>query len=719
MKRIGVDIGGTFTDCLIAWDGQQILAKSLTTHHNLALGFIEALEKACTRLGVSVAEVLANAESVRYATTLGTNAMIARSGPPVGLITTAGFGSTVPISRGRGYADGLDSKAQVDMSGAKRPDPIVPIRLIASVRERIDWRGEVLTSLDEKGLRAAIRTLVDRGASALVVSFINSVANPEHELRAEEIILEEYPSHYLGAIPVILSHQVAGRKGEYVRTMSAVVDAYLHDEMYHGLASVQNALRERGYPKPMLVIHNTGGTAQLSSTHALQTVHSGPVAGVSASELLARQWNLGNVVATDMGGTSFDISLFVEGGIKYYDFYPVIGRWMVTIPMIHLVTLGAGGGSIAHLDPVFKSVEVGPQSAGSDPGPACYDRGGLDPTTTDANLVLGYLDPDSYAEGHLKLSVKRAKKALHDLAADLADASGEDVSIIKVAHAIRKRTEQDMANGISVELGVRGYNPREFTLVAYGGNGPLHCCGIADELDVDRVLVPPFPSVFSALGVADMPQLHIHEKSVHISLYDSVTRSVLKEYEELNSLVTKLEGRGREDLVRQGLPADAVRHRLEFDMRYGNQLAQTSVVSPVSRVQRVHDVLSLVAKFSEDYEARFGRGSSAPEAGVVIAAIRVVASYVGSVSLQLPGVTTERRPAKKPSKERTCYFNGSEDTVTTAIYAIKELELGEVVEGPAVIEAPTTTYLVPPNWRLSIVGSEGAGWFERVMATAK
>ncbi len=712
MKRVGVDIGGTFTDCLLSWDGQQVFAKSLTTHHNLSLGFMSALENACGRLGVPVEQVLNDIESVRYATTLGTNALIARSGPAVGLITTAGFESSVPLSRGRGYGEGLDLRQQGDLPAAKRPEPLVPIQLIAGVRERMDYKGHEVAALDKVGLSTAVRKLVDRGAQAIVVSFVNAVVNPAHELEAEEAILEEYPSHNLGAIPIVLSHQVAGRKGEYVRTMSAVLDAYLHNEMYHGLTSLQTALRERGHRRPLLVIHCTGGTAQLNSTHALQTIHSGPVSGVSASELLADQYDLGNVVATDMGGTSFDIAIVTGGGIKWYDFNPVIDRWLVTIPMIHLVTLGAGGGSIASYDRLFSSIEVGPASAGSDPGPACYDRGGRHATVTDADLILGYLNPDTYAGGSLQLSVKRAEGALLDVAEEMGLEDSDDV-LVKAAHLIKKKTDGNMANGISKELGVRGYDPRKFTILAYGGNGPLHCCGIANELNVNRILVPPLASVFSALGVANMQQLHIHETSTHIDLYDSVTQAVLKDFTELNTTVEELEVRGRDDLTRQGLPENLIKYRLEFDMRYGNQMATTSVVSPVLRFTDISDVLGLIAAFARDYGARFGAGAESPEAGIRIQTVRV-ASFLEPEALVLPKPTTDRRPAGKPASIRPCYFGGSVKPVDTDVYLVDALSPGDVVTGPAVVEAATTTYLVEPGWRLSMIGEEGAAWFERI-----
>src|ERR1700744_1562648 len=234
MKRISVDIGGTFTDCLVAWDGDYVQAKALTTHHNLSDGFNEALDRACTALALDRTSVLSDVDSVRYATTLGTNALIERSGPRIGALVTAGFEATIPLSRGRGYGEGLDELGRNDLSSGTRPVPLVPQRLIRSVRERIDYAGAAVLDLDEDDVRAALRALVDAGAEAIVVVLTNAVENPVHERRVQEIFLEEYPAHQLGAIPILLSHQMSGRKGEDVRATSTIIDAFLHSTMHYG-----------------------------------------------------------------------------------------------------------------------------------------------------------------------------------------------------------------------------------------------------------------------------------------------------------------------------------------------------------------------------------------------------------------------------------------------------------------------------------------------------
>lgn len=710
MRRVSVDIGGTFTDCSLVWDGEFVEAKSLTTHQNLALGFNKSLERAFQHLGLSLGDVMTGVDSVRYATTLGTNALIERKGPKVGLLTTAGFEATVPLSRGRGYGEGLSDELQRNLPMAERPQPLVPIPMIAGVRERIAENGDIVLAVDEDDVREQVRTLVDRGAQAFVVSLVNSVVNPVHEIAVEEIIRDDLPEHMLGSAPTILSHLVGGRKGEYARTSSAIIDAFLHSAMYHGLSTLELNLRDHGYVKPMLVIHNSGGMAQLNSTDALQTIHSGPVAGIHASEHLAAENELGNVVCTDMGGTSFDIGLVVQGGVKFYDFNPTIGRWLVNIPMVHLVTLGAGGGSIARYDRLRRTVVVGPESAGSDPGPACYDLGGRQPTVTDADVALGYLLPDRYSGGTIALNESRAIRAI-----DRTVSKPMDISTIDAAKAIREKVDNDMANGIAQELRVRGFEPRHFTILAYGGNGPLHACGIAEVIGVRRVLVPPFSPIFSALGAGNMDQMHIHEKSVFMSFYDSNTRSLFSDFARFNTIVEQLEKKGRDDLLRQGVDESQIKHRLELDMRYGNQLAQTAVVCDVNRVDSAGDLLAIIEAFSRDYGRRYGEGSQAPEAGIRVNTVRV-ATYSEMLPLSLADVLPKADDHKAPPAPfltKQCHFVSSPDALDTHFYALEDLPFGTSIDAPAVVLSPATTFLVEPGWRLSI-GRHGCGLFEKI-----
>jgi N-methylhydantoinase A len=703
MRRVSVDIGGTFTDCFLAFDNNYVEAKALTTHHNLAAGFMEALQKACSDLGKSVREVLGAVDAVRYGTTLGTNSLIQRNGPRVGLLTTAGYESSVPLMRARGYGDGLSDAQQTDLPGADRPIPLVPISLIVGIEERVDYKGTAVLTVDEQNVRTQVRRLVDQGAQAFVVALVNAVVNPLHEKEVERIILSEYPTHVLGAIPIVLSHRVAGRKGEYTRTMSAVLDAYLHDQMYHGMSSLEIVLRQNGYSRPMLLVHNTSGMAQLNSTHALQTIHSGPVAGLEASNYISGKFNEPNIIATDMGGTSFDIGLVTADGVKFYDFNPVIDRWLVSTPMTYLHTLGAGGGSIARYDRLWDAVEVGPDSAGSDPGPACYGRGGKLPTTTDANLVLGYLDQDNYAGGTIKINKRRAERAIEEY---VCKPSG--MSLIDAAKAIKRKVDANMAAAIFKEVAVKGYNPKHFVILSYGGGGPIHACGYASRIGIGRVLIPPHSSVFSAVGAGNMNALHIHEKSLYLMFYDATQKKMLEDFTVFNATVVELEERGREDLLRQGVNLADIKTRVELDMRYGNQLAQISVTSPLRQIESMQDVITLLDRFSVNYAQRFGEGSQAPEAGVRVNVIRVV-SYVEHEGLNLARSNRQGVAASPPRTERECWFPEAEKPRMTAVYDHDAVTDGMQIKGPALIETPRTTYLVEPGWTLTM-GLSGSAW---------
>ncbi|MEO0436505.1 MAG: hydantoinase/oxoprolinase family protein [Pseudomonadota bacterium] len=707
MKRVAVDIGGTFTDCFVCWGEQFLQTKALTSHQNLALGFNEAIDDACVQLSISREELLTGVDSVRYATTLGTNALIERNGPRVGLLISTGFESTVPISRGRGYLEGIPAHQIQDMSRAKRPEPLVPIVLIRAVKQRINYKGDVLVDLDEQHTRQQIRELVAAGAQAIVVTLLNSVENPDHELRVYELFEEEYPPEMLGSIPMILSHQVAGRKGEYVRTSSAIVDAYLHSTMYFAMSSMEQNLRSNGYRKPMLLVHNSGGMAQLNSTDALQTVHSGPVAGIHAAEELARQCDIANIVCGDMGGTSFDIGIVTGDGEKHYDFNPVVDRWLVTVPMIHLVTLGAGGGSIASYDRIYESLQVGPASAGSDPGPAAYDRGGMNPTVTDADLLLGYLDPDNYANGQLKLCQKRAYQALEDICDEL------DIEELEAAKLIKKLADAEMGSGLVRELNAQGYKPEEFVFLAYGGNGPLHCCGIAARAGIEKILIPPYCTVFSACGGAGLNQMHIHEKSVALGFFNKNLQAIYDNYSEFNGIVDNLARRGRADLVRQGVTESAIKHRVELDMRYSIQKMEVSVVAPKEHLESPADVIALIELMNEDFAARYDRMIVSPESGVWVSTIRVV-SWVGHPPIAFQDLTppTEKTETPVPVAQRSISIIGLEKPIDAPVYDERALTPGVVICGPAIVNPGSTTYLVEPGWRYESA-AQGAVWMYR------
>lgn len=701
MRRLAVDVGGTFTDCFVEWDGQHIESKALTTYHNLAVGFLAAVDRAAGQLGLESERLLGSVDSVRYGTTLGTNALIERRGPRLGVIVTMGFECGMRLSRGRGYGDGLPRHFQVDLASATRPVPLVDQMLIVGVNERIDARGEVLLPINADDVRAKVRRLVDQGAQGFVVCLVNSVVNTAHEEQIEEIIRDEYPSTLFGSFPVILSHRISQRKSEYARMMASVVCGFLHEQMFFSLGNLEEALRERNYKKPVLLIHNTGGMASLESTHALQTIHSGPVAGLGAAQRLAQEHKFPVVVATDMGGTSFDVGIAQSEGSWLYDFNPVIDRWLVSTPMVYLRTLGAGGGSIARYDRLWRTIQVGPDSAGSEPGPACYGRGGTEPTVSDADLVLGYLSPDYYAGGTLQLDQSLAELVIED-----SIVSQMGGSVVEAALLIKQKVDRNMADAVFMEVATRGYDPRKIVLISYGGAGPVHCCGFATALGVDHLMVPPFSAVFSAFGAANLRQLHLHERSVYLTVYNPLTREVTLDIPNINQICDELEAMGRDDLTRQGFDAGTIRHQVEFEMRYGNQLVQLSVPSPVVRLKDGDDVLGLIDAFRINYSARFGEKAAAPEAGVKIVAVRVV-SWVPGTPVNLDSEDGAGRSVPRPATERKCYFLSHPNGVAAPVYRWEALSAGATLTGPAIVEAPHTTYVVEPGWQFQSDASGG------------
>ncbi|MHB8764025.1 MAG: hydantoinase/oxoprolinase N-terminal domain-containing protein, partial [Deferrisomatales bacterium] len=376
--QINIDIGGTFTDFYASRDGgEDQITKTPTTHYDLSVGFMKGIGELARGYGLDLGAFLAQTDAVHYCTTVGTNALIERTGPKLGLITTAGFEDTAYLGRARSWADGATPQECRDLARIQKAPPLVARDMVVGVRERVDCFGQVVCPLSADEVREQLQTLVDRGAMGFVVCLLWSFVNPDHERTIRRIIEEEYPEEYLGSVPVILSSDVSPKSGEYTRFTTTIVNAYIHGVMAQQLNKLTHELRAGGYKKPLVLVHNTGGMKKVSRTRAVLTHNAGPVAGLHGALTQGQRYGYPNVIFTDMGGTSFDIGVVSGGRIRTYDFIPVIDRWRTNIPAIEVKSIGAGGGSIAWVNKLLGGgLEVGPQSAGSMPGPACYDKGG-------------------------------------------------------------------------------------------------------------------------------------------------------------------------------------------------------------------------------------------------------------------------------------------------------------------------------------------------------
>ena len=705
---IDVDVGGTFTDAVVTFDGRIAKAKASTTSYNLAVGFMRALETAAAELGTDLTSLLSATEMVRYATTIALNRLLERKGPRLGLITTAGFEDTIFVGRGGQWADGLPVRERRNVARARRPLPLIPRDMTVGVRERVDSFGRVLAPLDEHDVAEKTKDLLARGARGLVVSLLWSHLYPEHERRVREIVREHYPESYLGSMPVVLSSEVLPRRDEYARTMTTILDAYLHQAMWEELGETRDELFRRGYTGPIMMIHSSGGMAEVRKTSAVETCNGGPVAGLLGAVFVGRELGEENLILADMGGTSFDMGIVEAGRPGAHRARPLIDRWQVGISMLETRSIGAGGGSIARLDAATSRVEVGPESAGSMPGPAAYDLGGEEPTVTDADVVLGYLSPETFHGGRLRLSVERARAAIDTrLARPLA------LPVEQAAMLIRRVVDAKAGHALYKETALRGHDPRAFALVACGGAGPTHGCSFGLFADVGRVITLPFSAVFCAFGSAHMDIEQVYEQSRRLQLLAPGGKEWLADFSVFNATVEKLEERAKADLSAEGLPAGDAVFSLQLDGKFGGQLNSKRFACPKLRLASPADAEAVYQAFATDYGRTFSPLSLFPVGGVELH------HFVLHATLPRPRVGLQRRPlgadvppAAAVRDARPIFWHELGGFVKTRVFDAAALEPGNRLEGPAILEAPDTTTVVPPGWQYR-VHETGAGIIER------
>lgn len=696
---IDVDVGGTFTDCVVLRGEEIARGKALSTPGELSLGFSEAIEKAAEQLKMTFADVISQADIIRYSTTLATNAIIERSGPRVALLTTVGHEQVLLIGRGRLWGDWLPvSERRHLMYKYAKPEPLSPPELTAGIRERVDSFGQVIIPIDREQVRAKVRYLMGQGVRAFAVSLLWSFLNPVHELIVREIIEEEYSAQSLGRPLVLLSSEVQPKWHEYPRTNVTVINAYLHSRTSEELSGLSLDLRKQGYKKPLIIIKSIGGVSELSRTTALDTAGAGPIAGLFASAHLGKIYKLPKVLASDMGGTSFDYGVVINGECAIFRDYPVVVGWGTERSQIEVKSIGAGGGSIAWINEALGNrLEVGPRSAGAYPGPACYDQGGMEPTVTDADVVLGYLNPDYFLGGRMKLDAQKAISSMNKIAKPL------DMTPTEAARAIRTVVDGNMGNRLAAELAQKGEDPREFVLFAYGGAGPVHCADYNKHLGAKKIMSFPYSSVFSALGGAVMDPKHVYEVSRHIILRaPGLEESFLDDFTEFNSIVDALQRSAIRDITLGGVQAEDIVFSLELEVRYGTQLALSRFLSPKLHISNKADVKEICDAFYQKYIQRYGELSALPERGIAIESFYLA----GMIPLAKPVLPVSELGGESPDKAlkgtREVWWDDSGRPVETPVYDASRLNAGNTVHGPAIVEAMDTTIVIPHETKYSI-----------------
>jgi len=683
----GLDIGGTFTDCvLIDESGALTIAKAPSTPGNFADGVIEAVKRAAAKVELELPDLLNSISVLAHGTTVGTNAVIQRRGAKVGLITTKGHNDVIHIMRGSRGLSGQDIKLIVHIPESSKPDPIVPKRMIRGVSERVDCFGKVIVELNEDEARQAIAELRDAGCEALAICLLWSFLDPTHEQRIKALAAEVAPGLF-----VTCSSELAPKWGEYERTTAVALNGYIGPTTVGYVTRLDEQLKTMGYKPPLQITQCAGGTISVSKAREapLLTLDSGPVSGVTGSLYLGGLMGYPNVITTDLGGTSFDVGVIHEGR-PVVSYRSIVHQYEYFLPKVDVQTLGTGGGSKVWIDKTTRTLRVGPDSAGADPGPVCYGRGGTVPTTTDADLVLGYLDPDNFAGGSMKLDRDAAAAALQLLAEEL------DMSLHELASGVAQIAEFQMADLIRKVTVQKGLDPREFVVFAFGGAGPVHMGVAARELGVQKVIVPQgdTAAVWCAFGAASADILHVNEQvNIMSSPFD---------LDKVNGLLAELEGRGRAQLVEDGVDAGLHEFALSIDMRHRGQINEVEVDLDTGQLAE-SDLDGLRERFVARYERLYGRGAALPGARLEIVTFRCRASARSrKPALTAATELTETIDAAAQSGTREIYWAESKTESTTPIYDGYRLKPGNSIAGPCVVETATTSMVIHPDQSVAV-----------------
>ncbi len=678
---VGVDIGGTFTDCSVVDDeGSITIGKALSTPTDFSQGVVAAVLDVAKKLSFSTEdELIQGARLFLHACTIGENTLFVREGANTGVIATRGFGDAIFIMRGK-ITEGLNEAEASHLSAMTKPEPYLLPSNVVEVDERIDSAGRVVVALDEEAAMRSIERLVAQGVDSLAVALLWSTANNVHEKAIGRMLRERFPE-----VHVTLSSEVAPYVGEFERTATTVFNAYIAPKISGYLNNLQGLLKQKGLQREPLIMQAYGGVLDVETTskNAIGTIESGPSAEVVGSAFLGEIIGEKNILAADMGGTTFKVSVIRDGEIEREN-SPVLLRHRILSPKIWVESIGAGGGSIARVDSETGLLKVGPQGAGAKPGPVCYSLGGTEPTVSDADLVLGYLNKDYFLDGRMSLDEAGARKAIDE---KIARPLG--MSVTKAAHGIYAIANAHMSDLMRRATVERGYDPRDFVLFAYGGAGPVHAARFAADLGIKQVLVPATASVHCAAGLIGSNVMRQYGMTDFMTVPLSVER--------INSNFAKMCAQALQDLAASGFDTDDVSIRRSMDMRYRYQVHELNV--PVKEgIEEIteQDLDDLYDRFDDLYEKSYGKGSGYAEAGKDVVTFRVDAVSV----LKKPELRRAdgggRDSVSALRGQRLVYFEEYGDYHPTNIYDFNSMMPGMRVSGPGVIETPVTTIVVNP-----------------------
>jgi len=669
--RLSVDVGGTFTDIVLFNEKYKrfYITKILSTPQDQSIGIVEGIKKMVKQVGISYNDI----SYFIHGTTVATNALLERKGAKTALITTEGFRDIFEIGRQR--------RPDLYDFWAKRPKPPIPRYLIYEVPERILYTGKVIKELDENKARDIIREIKKNDIESVAVCLLHSYKNPKNELRMKELILEEMPGIYIS-----LSCEILPEIREYERTCTTSVNAYLMPKVHRYINKLVKEKNSLGIKQNLHIMQSNGGimSADFAANRSIHTVFSGPAGGVLAGKYISKLIGEKNVITLDMGGTSTDIALLENNEIKFTT-NGEIGTFPIKVPMIEMHTIGSGGGSIAWIDD-GGALRVGPQSAGAVPGPACYNLGGEKPTVTDANLLLGRLSAENFLGGEKSLSCEKAKIAI-----EKEIASKINLPYVESANGIINIVNSNMSGGVRVASTQKGYDLREFSLIAFGGAGPLHADQLMSELNMKKVIIPLSPGNFSAIGemLAEIRYDYVRTNVISIK---SITVN------EYNEIFDEMKKEAIENLTEEEFEKENIVFKGTSDMRYTGQAWELSIPIPINLYSEA-EFLKIARDFNRIHKRTYGYILKYEE--IVFVNLRLSAiGLIPKIDINLE-LSREENITKHAYKgDREIFFDNK--FIKCPIYDRGKLMLGNVIKGPAVIEEYGSTTIVSPKKKVSI-----------------
>lgn len=687
--HIGVDIGGTFTDCAIMDDIGTVvtIAKYSTDHKNPERGVLSVLSVAAENIGISRAELLGQCRFLIHGCTVATNAMVERNGVATALLTTKGHEDAIYIGKVIQKVAGLSEQEIIHQSHLDKAIPLVERENVFGLTERIDYEGNIIVPIHIDEVDRILDEVWEKGIRSVAVSFLWAFQNDSHEQVVKQRVQEKYPDLFL-----TLSSELCPVLGEYERSMTSLINAYVGPKAVGYLTKLQKRLESEGYNAPLLLAHCGGGLTTLEEIkeRPILTLDSGPVSGVLGARYFGRLYGESNIICTDVGGTSFDVSLVFNGETALDD-EPVIDKFNYLVPRIAVKSIGAGGGSIIWRDN-DGLIRVGPASAGSDPGPACYGAGGTNPTITDANVLLGYINPVNFLGGTKQLDASLSMLAMKLIAEQM---KMNPIDVAAGAFRIANAQMADLVRQASIE---RGYDPRKFALFSYGGAGPIHTSFIARELRLKRLYIPSYATVFSALGMLTGGILHTVERGIPTSLPLSITqqKQLIETFQTLKDRVTAL-------FAREGI--DPSRQKLRCSLYLKYRMQPTALLIDVAEPLDGLDNITMIKNFEERYHSIYGPNVGFGNAGYEITKCRVD----GIADSALPTIPHHEITSVINADEarigfRPAYFEDAKGFIDTPIYLGDRLRPGMQLEGPTIIERMGDTVVLPPQTHANVDG---------------